>query len=260
MPSKPRLFATNHDMGSASAMAPALQKLKLMGWEIVTFALQDAPAFQIFSQANLDPQTPLSYGFDECASDAMDRILRLITPDLVLVGVSVSETGSEKLALRSALKANIPTAFIVETWPHRWLDVYGKRDVPLYRQASIAMVTDEVSSQYMISCGFPQDILAVTGNPSEDGFAANIAKRDAYRRETREAFHIPQDAIVIQWSMALDLDDPEQDKPGHSEWMGFSERESVREFLTDSLSEKPIHSEWPGLSCSGSSRSRAIDH
>jgi hypothetical protein len=225
------VFATNHDMGSAAAMAPSLRKMREMGWRVIVFAVPDSPAFLFFTQASFEPRTPASYGFDGCTVETMTEILRTEAPDLVLVGIAVTDEGSEKRTLEAAIEMDIASAVIVETWPHRWLAVYGERDLPLYRRASLVMVPDEISTEHLILQGFNPRATVATGNPSEDGFAANIANRVMCRRETRERLGISESAIVIQWSMSLDLDDPEQDRPGHSEWMGFSEAESVREFL-----------------------------
>lgn len=220
-PSPRSIFATNHDMGSAQAMVPALRKLKEMGLEVVTSAIPEAPAFGVFTAAGFEPKMP-----------SFDSMFLTDRPDLVLVGISVNDQGSEKLVLRAALDAEVPTAFIVETWPHRWLEVYGARDLPLYTRADLAMLPDDVSCEHMVSMGFNRTALAATGNPSQDSFATFAKDRVRHRAEMRDRLRIPEEAVVIQWSVALDLDDPEQDKPGHTEWSGFCEKDSIKEFLT----------------------------
>jgi hypothetical protein len=207
-------------MGSAQAMAPALLVLKQEGWDVVTFAIKEAPALGVFEAAGLPTMSP---------SDT--QIILAEHPDLVLVGISVQDDGSEKVVFRAALERGVPVAVIVESWPHRWLDKYGERDLPLYRQASLTLLVDEFSCEHMVSQGFKRETLVATGNPSQDAFAALKNDRAKHRREMRERFGIEENAILLMWSVALDLDDPAQDRPEHSEWSGFRESDSIAEFL-----------------------------
>ncbi|MBI4138607.1 hypothetical protein HY479_00460 [Candidatus Uhrbacteria bacterium] len=239
---KNKLFATNHDMGSAQAMAPALHVLQQQGSEVVAFVngatlrpqdhpdvsqeeLPEAPASQIFRAAGLDTRT-IQGDSDLRSMIASEK------PDLVLVGISAPDYGSEKMALKAAIELGIPVAFIVETWPHRWLEVYEQRDIPLYRQAGLGLLWDQFSCDHMKSQGFDSTLFVATGNPSQDAFAALKNDRAKHRAAMRDRFRIPEDAVLIQYSTALSLDDPEEDKPGHREWSGFSEADSVREYLT----------------------------
>ncbi len=251
MRSRRTVFATNHDMGSAQAMIPALLALRQEGYEIRTFAQHQGPlpddptdpfstpptgqpqtpAYEIFEAAGLAPTCLRSHKSLVCDANFMSRVFRAIDPSVVLVGVSTQDDGSEKAALIAAKQAKIPVVVIIESWPHRWLEAYGNRDAGLYQQADAILLPDEISRKHMLEYGFKSKQLFVTGNPAQDSFVGHTLKRDAYRAAMRQRLGISNEAVLVQWAVSLDLDDPAQDRPDHPEWCGFSEVDSLTEFL-----------------------------
>lgn len=245
------VFATNHDMGSAQAMVPALLALRQEGYEVRTFAqhrgsLPDdptdpfstppsghvqTPAYGVFEDAGLEPECLQTYRESVCDADFMKGLFHTIDPSVVLVGVSTQDDGSEKAALIAAKQAGIPVVAIIESWPHRWLEVYGNRDIALYQQANAILLPDELSRKHMLERGFKRERLFVIGNPAQDSFLEHALKRDEHRSMMRQRLGVPNEAILVQWAVSLDLDDPAQDRPDHPEWCGFSEAESLKEFL-----------------------------
>ena len=167
-----RIFATNHDIGSANAMIPALRLLQSEGIEISLFSSREAPARQAFltilgsgiagdlehSQADLN-QSLVGSIFDE------------VQPDLVIGGIGTNPNGCEKLALRAAIDRAISTVVIVESWPHLWLANYGSRDRDLYLAVNRVLVFDNFSKMRLLEFGFKADQVVVTGNPENDELA-----------------------------------------------------------------------------------------
>lgn len=227
-----KVFATNHDIGSAHAMVPALQALKQSGCNVATFAVESAPAFRAFSSGSLNPVAPRDYGFNDCNAETVGKILEKEQPDLVFVGLSTWDDGSDKIALQSAIEKKISTAVIIESWPHLWLANYSKRDTPLYTQADRVLVFDDVSKQKMIDVGFSETRIVVTGNPANDDLANLREKKEEIRREVRSNLGIAEKSLLFTYVITNNL------KPGKKDvdendprWLGFTETEIIEELL-----------------------------
>jgi len=243
VPKGRKLFATNHDVGSAQAMIPVLSQLKARGDAVLTFSVQDAPAGVAFQLAGLGPliQSPELVNLQTIRS-----ILEVEKPDAILVGVSNKDDGSEKLALQAAVEMGIPSLVVLETWPKAWMDLRGSRDIPLYTRASCVCVPDSVSREILLKSGFAEARIAVTGNPCHDDLAEFKRERQALRSEYRSRLGLPQDAVVFLWCVTYDLDDPAMNTPDYVGWLGIREEELALEFLTSMrdyccLGDPPLH-------------------
>lgn len=227
-----KIFASNHDIGSSQAIIPVLRRLQERGDEVITFTVPGAPAEAAFVQAGFPPLHPAEYGEERLDRPAMFRIIERVLPDLIIGGVAAPDDGSEKLAFQAGLDRQIPTAMILETWPNAWLGTdYGKRDFPLYSRLDALCVPDGASREMMTAYGYAEERVHATGNPANDQLGALLADRDRHRREIRERYGIPQDALVVLWCVTFDHEDVACFRPDHRSWLGFDDRELTVEFL-----------------------------
>jgi hypothetical protein len=227
------IFTTNLDQGSPNGYLPALLQLQKSGYTIIAAASPQAAAGAVFRQAGLTvhPLRDQSHWATQDALTEMETLLRQEGPKCVVVGISGSPTGSEKTAIVAAKRLGIPVVALIEGWPHRWLLVHGDRDTPIYKQVDRICIPDNIAKTRLLEEGFHQGQIAVTGNPLKDTLLAQKADATEYRSKYRAHFGIPDDAIVLLYGTTASLDNPDEDHPGSPEWLGYSEREAVIEFL-----------------------------
>lgn len=211
-------------MGGVAAMLPVLKLLEEDGHHVHLCFHKDAPGLSPVSGSGFTPSI-----LDE--DSGVESIFEKERPDVVFVGISTVDSGSEKAAIHEARKRKIPIVGIVESWPHRWIEVYGERDIPIYKECDAFCVPDDLSAQFMVSRGFGSERLRVTGNPVWDVLTERALQKNLYRKEMREKFAIPEDAILLLWVGTADMDSPVEDRPEYCEWIGYSEKAAVEEFL-----------------------------
>ncbi|MDP3784910.1 MAG: hypothetical protein Q8R12_02435 [bacterium] len=233
-----KIFVTNDNAGSAFAMVPALLRLKSEGVEIVAFAEEVAPAFAVFKKAGFEPMAPRA----PLGLDSMAAIINREKPDLIFVGVSDVDNGSEKMAIQVAAGASIPMVAIVESWPHKWLQNFASRDIPLYQKADAILVVDGIAKRKMVEAGFSSEQIVVTGNPGNDDLPVLRKELPRYRREMREKLGLSEEDFVFVYLLTNDLDNDEKWREEERnlrkeigsldpEWLGFQEKSVVKEFF-----------------------------
>jgi len=228
-----KVFFTNRDIGSTQAAIPVLKRLQDDGHTVITAASTSSPTFTALAEAGFSfialGQYPRWDAFD--GQIKMSALLRAESPDCVFVGVSASDGGSEKTAIEEAVRLGIPVVAFVESWPHGWLDQYGDRDIPIYRNVTKIAVMDEISRERLLAAGFTEDQVVVTGNSYDDTLMSSLAGRDQYRKEVRQHFGISDEAFVVTWMVGAELDNPLEDHEGAREWYGSKEADVLAEFL-----------------------------
>jgi hypothetical protein len=231
--SRSTILATNRDIGSANAMIPALKVLQEKRWNVITLAQRTTPAFEAFQRAGLNPMSRTECGEEKAiTAPSMNRVLNTEKPDVVFVGISSLEETSEKTALAAAVEKKIPTAVIIETWPHLWLANFGRRDFHLYRQASKILAFDARAKEKLVETGFEEKQIEVTGNPSNDVLQRLKQYKARIRRAFRMQFAISESALVLTYAITSSLQEGQLDIPRDDpRWLGFRESENVREFL-----------------------------
>ncbi len=228
------VLVTNDNIGFGHAIIPVLRILKAKGHTIITAAASNAPSLPLLKKESLEPIEIPHYPAWDCpdAIKSMKRLLDLHKPDCVLVGISDTKAGSEKTAVYVADTLGIPTVGLVEGWPHMWLAAYGDRDTPIYQPRVAKMcVMDTLSKVRLEEEGYRSDQLVVTGNPFNDILISSLAYRDEARDEVCMHFGIDPRALKFLYATTADLDNPDEEREGHPEWLGHSEESVLREFL-----------------------------
>lgn len=215
------ILAVTNDFGATGAMIPVVKELLKAGNSVEIFAFFGQPAFGLYQSAGFVPRTGTPEDLRTVVGES----------DAVICGITSSENGADRLALKMAIELNKPTFVVFETWPHRWLQVYKERDADLYKKATMIFVPDQASMELMVSKGFSREQVSVLGNPVWDSLIAERVNKETYRAEQRKKFGIPKDALVFLYTTTLDMDDQTIDKPEHPEWLGKSEESVIVEFL-----------------------------
>ncbi|MDP3729532.1 MAG: hypothetical protein Q8R26_02145 [bacterium] len=228
-----KIFTTNHDVGSTQAMIPPLKKLQAEGVEVVAFAHSDAPAFKAFKDSGLPLRHQDDYGFSELGIKEWMVILDREKPDLIFVGISEKDSGSEKQVMHAIWekKLAIPIVAICESWPHKWLSNFGGRDIPLYNKSRAMLVFDECSKERLVKAGFSRERIVVTGNPTMDTMVVLREKKSALRKQYRKVFGVSDDTFVIAYPITNDFDHEKEVGNKDPEWIGFYEEEALEDIL-----------------------------
>lgn len=227
------IVTTNLDLGSPNGYLPALKILQKGGFTVTAAASSRAAAKVFFERAGLSVFELANHAHWEtvAAKAEMESWLRRENPRCLVVGISGSPASSEKTAIVVAKRLGIPVIAFIESWPHRWLLVHGWRDVPIYRHVDSICIPDDLSRVRLLEEGFTPGQVIVTGNPLKDALLAQKVDATKYRAEYRSHFGIPGNATVLLYATTANLDDPNEDNPSSPEWLGYSERQAVTEFL-----------------------------
>lgn len=215
------LLAACTDFGTVYAFLPVLDKFKgRQDWHTVILADAGTPAHSVFIENGWNPR-----------GGEPVQILAEENPDFLLTGIAEDDHEVGKEALAIAIRTGVKSGILIESWPHKWLSLYGLRDVPLYKNAGIIFVPDRLSFNELVIRGFVPERVAVTGSPLHDMARAHMKERVAYRNEIRGKYGIPLNAVVVLFVTTVDLDDEANNSPIHPEWLGCKEEDVVREYL-----------------------------
>ena len=229
----PLIIAVCSEPGSAKAVAPVIELLRKEG-KTKVLALAFRQASQVWKSRNLEYHSPAH------STSLQDTIafLEKESPVLVLTGTSGLDV-EQKRFIAAARHLNIPSLAVLDFWTYyieRFSDGEGKLS---YLPDRIAVV-DERMKNDLISSGFEQSIITITGNPAHDdlykwktGFTADNVL------QLRKKLGInPDDLMVLFASQPLsDLFGTDTSNPMYP---GYSEK-TVFPALAHCLSEIQKH-------------------
>lgn len=204
-------------------MAPALIALRDKGWQLLVYADDDNSSATVFDRMGIAR-------LDVDSTTSITAVLKCERPDVVLVGISTIDDGSEKAAIRDAKEFGNPVAVIIESWPQGWIKAFGERDLPLYRQADKLLVVDSIARNFMMSLGFRDDQVVVTGNPAYDYYPVIQKKVWQYRSDVYRRAKLTEAVKLIFWAITDTVDETEAGSD-HIRQIALSEYRAVEDFL-----------------------------
>lgn len=173
---KQRYLVTSQHYGAANATIPVIAELLKRGKEEIPLASEQSE--KKYEQEGFDYKTMEDYGFSKeprtISKGGLIKILKVERPDMIIVGSSTETqfNGIEKSAILAAINLNVPVLSLLDFWGDyelRYKDVKaGNRVYP----DKIA-VPDKYAWDKMKQAGFPNAILAITGNPAYEMFVKN---------------------------------------------------------------------------------------
>lgn len=163
---KKKLLFVSQDQGSGNALFPVINKL-LLDESLLIRVFAARQSKNVFRKQGISFKNLDNIDFDT----ELD-----FKPDLIVTGSSMREC-VEKEALRVARSNNIKSVSILDFWGNYWkrFTVDGEHDpdtLPDY-----IFIMDEIAKEKMISEGFPERKLIITGNPYFDTFTVSGSKK-----------------------------------------------------------------------------------
>lgn len=163
---KKTVLLVSQDRGSGNALYPVTKALyEDKNLILRVFVAKDSK--DVFKKQGI----PFSDTDNQNLNDTLD-----FEPDLIVTGTSMREC-IEKEALRFARKNRIKTVTVLDFWGHYWerftVDGYRNNEV----LPDFICVMDDIAREQMVSEGFPEQKLVVTGNPYFDTFKLLGAKK-----------------------------------------------------------------------------------
>lgn len=170
-----KVFAISWHPGGANAVAPADKRLMDEGKiNVVTFGHEFSEP--IFAKNGIPFKTLKDFGLDDVSADSMEKLLKLVNPNLVLTGTASQEGKGkdilEHTVIIAARRLKIPSLAILDFWDgtgnyyKRFTD--ERDDKKLVLLPDYLAIMDNVAKEEMLDEGFPEDRLIVTGQPYFD--------------------------------------------------------------------------------------------
>jgi len=126
------------------------------------------------------------------------KILEQQKPSVLIVGTSVpsSKGGNlESLFIQAAFKKGIPSISVLDHWCH-YQERYTLHKT-LDALPQIICIMDTKAKKEMLSLGFPESILSVTGQPAFDSLLSNAKDREQCLTERVNRFPVSSDQKLI---------------------------------------------------------------
>ena len=158
---KPFVFTLCGDPGGARAIIPVLNELiKDDRANLENFAY--IASVEVLQQNRFEIQK-LDDNF--LAEETVEQVFQKYSPDFLLCGTSMHEWALEKKFIRQAKRMGIPSLAVMDFWSNysmRFDNAAGNLE---YLPSKIA-VMDQFCKNEMLSEGFPEECLVITGQPA----------------------------------------------------------------------------------------------
>lgn len=158
------LFSAN-DPGGGNAILPVVRALVARGIE--AYGVATGPALTMFQKAGLPVVDGVMLSDEQIAQVISER-----APALFLAGSSIGESIDKKIF---RLLNTVPSVYVIDFWSH-----YGHRFVEARSDLSHVpthiCAIDERMRAELLTEGFPESVIRVTGNPHFDHFTEGITR------------------------------------------------------------------------------------
>ncbi len=200
------LTASTHP-GSAGATCPVIKELKKRDFEIIPVV--NGPAEKIFERERIPFKNLRYYGVSDVSPVSMDKIIKEISPDFVLSGVSFQEerfpytaeqTATFKARAEGISCLNI-TDFWEEDWGKRFRDIHTKEEFVYVPDMLTAI--DETSKQEILAQGIPipEEKIFPTGNPNFDQLSVMATKfSEEEKRKVKRDLRFNENSVLIVYA------------------------------------------------------------
>ncbi len=159
------VLVVSHQIGGARAVGPVVRQIQSSGRTIITLGYDHSAAG--FRQQGIECQTPAELGTPPGPLPEMARaILNQVRPGAVLSGTSAGET-LEKVIVREARAANIPTVSVLDHWSN-YAARFAGPEGPWHFLPDRLAVMDTLARDDLLHLGCPAERLVVTGQPYFD--------------------------------------------------------------------------------------------
>ncbi len=199
---KKKIVAASWHPGGANAISPVIKRLinedKI---EVVTIGYQFSE--EIFQSKDVNYRTITSCGLRDVSVDSMTQLLKLESPDLVLVGTSSQDENNKNVIEQTlALAARImgiKSLAVLDFWANyslRFSDIYTGEKFK-FLPDKIAIM-DQIAQQAMLNEGFDRKRLVITGNPHFDDLSDKSKNFTEDKRQTiREKIGLPIAPLIL---------------------------------------------------------------
>lgn len=183
-----KILATSWHPGGANTIVPVIKKLMAEGKVDVTVVGHEFSE-PIFEKAGIPFQTVQNFGLDDISAMSMEKLLKMVLPNLVLTGTSGQEGKRcdviEQTVTVAAKNLGITSVAILDYWAgylQRFTDERTGERLALL--PDYVAIIDEIAEREMLAEGFPKEKLVVTGNPHFDNLSARAKNfTETQRRE-----------------------------------------------------------------------------
>jgi len=194
-PARKPILVIAGDAGGAAALLPVISALANRRHDLHVLAY--GAASQIWLKAGL------AYRELPASNVNPGKILRQLTPGLLLTGTSMNGIDWEKQFISAARREAVPSLALLDFWSNyreRFSDDSGRLQ---YLPGRIA-VMDETARAQMIALGFGADGLVVTGQPAFDCLAA-VRRRATveFRNNLRSSLNLSHEKAVLFCSQPI---------------------------------------------------------
>lgn len=183
------------DPGGAAAVAPVAVAIEKSGrFAVKACGYRQAP--DVFAKAGIEMRR-LS---EETGGAEIGALLRDESPAICLLGTSVNGIDLEKRFVSEARKAEIATLAVLDFWSNyaaRFAAENGAAAPDAEFLPDAIAVMDEVAAEEMAAAGFPEEKLAVTGQPAFDAVLDWPGDPGRAREKIRKEFAIPGEACLL---------------------------------------------------------------
>ncbi len=216
------------DPGGSRAIAPVVAELQRTGgYRLCSFAYGQAPL--IWSHGNV----PLQELDESTTTNGAKSILKELNAKLLLTATSLNGVDLEKRFIRAARKLFIPSLVVLDFWSN-YVPRFSNESGHLTYLPDRIAVMDEWALSEMVSAGFPQDLLMITGQPALDNLESVRKQFSPERRASiRARLGISGDGTMVLFA-SQPLARVLGDSLAHPLFPGFTEK-SVLAMLIHAL-------------------------
>jgi hypothetical protein len=190
--SRKKVFATSWHPGGAHAILPVIKKLAEDG-SVDVVVLGHEFSEPIFSEAGIAFQTIKDFGLTDISEESMEKLLKKVSPDLVLTGTGSQEGKKndiiEQTTMCAARKLGIASLAVLDYWANysrRFTDERTGKKLDVLPNKIAVM--DETAKLDMLKEGFPESLLVITGNPHFDNLVEKAESfTEAQKQEIRRS-------------------------------------------------------------------------
>ncbi|MCZ7384082.1 MAG: CDP-glycerol glycerophosphotransferase family protein [Candidatus Methanoperedens sp.] len=234
-----KVLATNHDPAGAMAIAPVIKRLRQEG-KVEVAVVGTGYSKDVFSSHGIGFRDDASYGDFPDVSYLARKILETEKPEILLTGTSRIRSLEKELTVLGR-KTGIKSLAVLDYWSNYWqrfsnLETGNRFE---YLPDKIA-VMDELAKKEMVAEGFPQDTIAVTGNPHFDDIKnSKHMFTDDGLRTIRKNLSVNQNQNVVTFvseTNSLDYGTSPEKKGLIGEYLGFTEADSLKGLVNAMIS------------------------
>lgn len=165
MNSPKRILWSANDPGGMNAIVPVIDALVARG-DVVT-GIATGPAVGIAKQKNVAVQDATNYTGDE-----LQKNVAAARPGVFLAGTSGGDSIDKKIF---RLIPHVPSVYVLDFWSG-YRARFSKEGEDLAYLPSAICVMDELARQEMLTVGFEDAWIHVTGNPHTEHFTEGITR------------------------------------------------------------------------------------